>query len=479
MNEQRRIDIEHLITDGENPRFEAVSTEEDALFSILEDQTTTTGNKVLNLARDIAANGLNASELLIVSPIEGTDDYRVREGNRRVTAIKLSLDSSKVPAKFNKLAPQFEKLADAMQKHRVIECYVCNDENEIHRLLELRHGGEQDGVGTVKWNATQKARFSSGGNHQSARALSLVKHLEEDYGKNELWSLAAKMPPTNLGRFITTPKVRQQLGINIAGDDAHYLGGHNELLLDVLKTISGGVQSIYTRQNRVNLIEEAVQRIEPNRQSQQSLPFDKNAGTNLAVSASDAVEPSGNREAAILGPVPDNVTNERERRRRDTSRDDAVNIRKKPVSNNSGKRMFGQTLRPKGAKSNDIYRGIDWIDQQYLKHPDELKHLLPILGISLRLLVETVAREYYASVNEDYGDNSLKHFLKSVAKPRIKNKVDSARVNDFIFAADWTNGDHNLDAILCKWAHGTLSVDRDSLVRESELVALIIKEIWS
>ena len=124
MKEQRRIDIEHLIVDEENPRFEAVSTEEDALFSILEDQSVASGNKVLNLARDIAANGLNASELLIVSPIEGTDDYRVREGNRRVTAIKLSLDSSKVPTEFTNLVPQFEKLADAMQARRVIECYV-------------------------------------------------------------------------------------------------------------------------------------------------------------------------------------------------------------------------------------------------------------------------------------------------------------------------------------------------------------------
>ena len=479
MNEQRHIDIEHLITDEENPRFEAVSTEEDALFSILEDQTTASGNKVLNLARDIAANGLNASELLIVSPIEGTDDYRVREGNRRVTAIKLSLDSSKVPAKFSKLAPQFEKLADAMQAHRIVECYVCDDEDEIHRLLELRHGGEQDGVGTVKWNATQKARFSSGGNQQSARALSLVKHLEEDYGRNALWALAAKTPPTNLGRFITTPKVRQQLGIDVAGDDSHYLGGHDELLRDVLTTISSGVQSIYRQQDRVDLIEEAVQRIEPDRQSQQPLPFEKNAGTASVVRASNVVTSSGNRETSTPGSAPDNVTSEHEGERQDASRDNTIHMRKKPVSDNSGKRMFGQTLRPKGSESNNIYRGIDWIDQQYLKHPDEVKHLLPILGFSLRLLVETVAREYFASIGEDHGDSSLKAFLKAVAKPILKKKLDSAGVNDFVFATDWINGNHNLDAILGKWAHGTLSVDRTSLVRESELIALIIKEIWS
>ncbi|WP_347711401.1 hypothetical protein [Olsenella uli] len=479
MNEQRRIDIEHLIADEENPRFEAVSTEEDALFSILEDQATTSGNKVLNLARDIAANGLNASELLIVSPIEGTDDYRVREGNRRVTAIKLSLDSSRIPAEFNKLVPQFEKFADAMRAHRVVNCCVCDDEGEIRRLLELRHGGEQDGVGTVKWNAAQKARFSSGGNQQSARALSLVEHLKEDYGQNELWALAARIPPTNLGRFITTPKVRQQLGIDVAGDYARYLGGHDDLLLNVLTIISSGVQSIYTKNDRVNLIEEAVQRIEPNRQNQQPLPFEKIISTVDVSNVSDVEPPSHSRVDEAPASIPGTAVDVLESEDSGTAQDGTNHVRRKPVSNNAGQRMFGQTLRPKGTKSNDIYRGIDWIDEQYLKHPDTLVHLLPILGISLRLLMETVAREYFASRGDNRGDNSLRDFLKDVAKPTVKKKVDEVGLNKFTLASEWIAGQYNFDAIFGKWAHGTLEVDRASLVRQSELVALIVKEIWS
>lgn len=476
MNEQRRIDIKHLITDEENPRFEAVSTEEDALFSILEDQSTASGNKVLNLARDISANGLNASELLIVSPIEGTDDYRVREGNRRVTAIKLSLDSSKVPAKFSKLAPQFEKLADAKQAHRVVECYVCDDENEIHRLLELRHGGERDGVGTVKWNSTQTARFSHEGNSQSVRPLALIQHLQEDYGKNELWTSAVSVPITNLGRLISTKEVRQLLGIKASGNDARYCGGHDNLLLDVLTMVKQrGVGPIYSKQDRICLVKEAVQRVEPDRQNQLPLFFEKNT---LASDASDTQSPAHNGADEIPNPALGNGSDEPGDGKPEAVQDSAGHIRRKPVSNSADERMFGQTLRPKGTKSNDIYRAIDWIDEQYLKHPDEQRHLLPILGFSLRLLVETVAREYFASIGKDHGDSSLKTFLKDVAKPMLKEKLDSAGVNDFVFAADWVNGSHNLDAVLGKWAHGTLSVDRASLVRESELVALIIKETW-
>lgn len=115
--------------------------------------------------------------------------------------------------------------------------------------------------------------------------------------------------------------------------------------------------------------------------------------------------------------------------------------------------MFGQILRPRGTKSNDIYRAINWIDKQYLKHPDNLKHLLPILGIlgfSLKLFVETVAREYFTSIGEEHKDSSLKPFLKNVAKSIIKAKIDSVGINDFTLASEWINGSYNLDATLDK-----------------------------
>ena len=160
MKERHIIDVDDLVVDEENPRFEAVSTEDDALFSILKDQSLASGNKILNLARDIVEHGLNASELLVVTPIDGTKTFLVREGNRRVTAIKLSLHTDRIPSGFNDLAPLFAELSDAMQSHRSVGCYVCDDEEEIRRLLVLRHGGENGGIGTVKWNAAQTARFS-------------------------------------------------------------------------------------------------------------------------------------------------------------------------------------------------------------------------------------------------------------------------------------------------------------------------------
>jgi hypothetical protein len=510
MEEHRAIDVEDLIVDEKNPRFPAVSTEDDALRSILADQALGTGNKILNLARDIAEHGLNASELLIVSPIEGTDTYRVREGNRRVTAIKLSLFSERIPDDFRELVPQFKKLMGAMQAHRFIECCICDDEREIRRLLLLRHGGENNGVGTVKWNSTQTARFNEAGSPQTARALSLIEHLKEDYGQGDLWRTAAAIPPTNLGRLITTPEIRQLLNINFTGNDAHYQGNHDKLLLDVLSTLkSKGVAAIYNKDARVRLVAEAKERTEPEGLKQTRLSLDNatydrtngpsrcnDNGVATATRQPHTGEGSSERflqpgfQSATQPQVPTEVA-EFERRDHDASdkrelnenRSDveiAVNAaRRKPVRYDADRGMFGHALRPKGIKSNNIYRGIDWIDKQYLKRPDELAHLLPILGFSLRLLMESVAREYFASINEDRGDKSLSSFLKDIAKPAIAAKIDSVGRNNLALASEWIDGKYTFEALFAKWAHGTLTVERSALVRQSELVALIIDEVWT
>jgi len=152
---------------------------------------------------------------------------------------------------------------------------VCGDEDEIRRLLLLRHGGENSGVGTVKWNSTQKARFNEKGNPQTTRALSFVRHLREDYGQSDLWKAAAVIPATNLGRLIATPEVRQLLNIDLMANDAYYRGGHDELLLNVLTTLKErGVGVIYDKEARVRLVEEAIERLEPGRPKQAHLPFD-------------------------------------------------------------------------------------------------------------------------------------------------------------------------------------------------------------
>lgn len=93
--------------------------------------------------------------------------------------------------------------------------------------------------------------------------------------------------------------------------------------------------------------------------------------------------------------------------------------------------------------------------------------------------MESVAREYFASIGEDRGDKTLANFLKDVAKPAVAAKVDAVGRNNLALASEWIDGRYTFEALFAKWAHGTLAVDRFSLVRQSELVALIIDEVWT
>lgn len=304
--------------------------------------------------------------------------------------------------------------------------------------------------------------------------------------------------------------MREALGITADGNIANYRGEHDVLLLDVLTTIKNkGVGPIYSKESRINLVEEAAQRIEPDGPKQPRLVFSENESEEKAEPIDNEPEgllPGNSSDGGTAMPTSGEIDSDSELAVQmetglpATSQEQAsvvshspmstddirpmaemanVAKRRKPVNRDDDKRMFGHTLRPKGIASNNIYRGIDWVDAQYLKDRDSLGHLLPILGFSLRLLIETVAREYYASIGDERGDSALSPFLKEVAKPAIKAKLDPEGRNNLALASEWIDGKHNFEALLGKWAHGTLAVDRAALVRQSELVALIIDEVWT
>ena len=161
-----KITIEKLHLYKFNPRLPPSETEEVALFNIVDDQ----GNKLVELAKDIAEKGLNQLENIAVFPAEKSGHYCVAEGNRRIAALKLLNDPSLIKKHSPALFKAFQKIKPSpnvdLKSVSAIIFESENDPNLIH-FIELRHLGEQGGIGTVKWDATQKARFDAkhtGGN---------------------------------------------------------------------------------------------------------------------------------------------------------------------------------------------------------------------------------------------------------------------------------------------------------------------------
>lgn len=159
------VPISRIFLALNNPRFEVVETENEAIDRLLKED-------VLALARDIVSHGLNPLERFAMTPIgktqSGEPTYWVAEGNRRACALKLLSDPDLAPPKYRK---SFEKLAESWTPLKTIAAVVFSDQDTLRIWLDRTHSGTQGGIGRKTWDADQKQRFSGSSKNALAQAL--------------------------------------------------------------------------------------------------------------------------------------------------------------------------------------------------------------------------------------------------------------------------------------------------------------------
>lgn len=91
---RKLIDLSLLNINIENPRFEMVGNQREAIKTMIDDQ----GDKLTKLATDIVEEGLNPGDPIFVVKHEKKDDqFNILEGNRRATALKLLENPDLIP----------------------------------------------------------------------------------------------------------------------------------------------------------------------------------------------------------------------------------------------------------------------------------------------------------------------------------------------------------------------------------------------
>lgn len=258
IDETRDIPIEDLHLHLRNPRCLFTSTEKEALRELLVDQTGRRGaNKLLSLARDIADHGLSPTDLVMVKPAEG--GFTVREGNRRVAAIKCSIDPGIIPDEFARLRESFSNLSNSVP--RIITCHVTDDEDEINRIIGLKHGGQGGGIGTIPWDATQKARFEEILSGIPDKTVRFSDSLVKRFGIDSTTALyLSKCQKTNLERMLGNPHVRETIGVRLSDSTYVYEGERDRLLEAFLKKLSTTkVSDIYYAEDRERFVDELVE----------------------------------------------------------------------------------------------------------------------------------------------------------------------------------------------------------------------------
>lgn len=258
---RKLVDISSLNINIENPRFEMVGNQREAIKTMIEDQK----DKLIKLADDIVNEGLNPGDPIFITKHEKQEgEYNVLEGNRRVTALKLLENPDLIPESNKSILNKFKKLSEQYSKSPIekVPCILFDDEKDAEHWIELKHTGQNDGIGTVGWDAQQKARFDERVKGKSNYALQIIDFLKKEESIDEdLKKNLGKVKSSSLQRLATDPDFRRMAGIDIKDGKVITRYEPSEVAKPLSKTISDllrkdfTVKDIYYKDDRLNYLE--------------------------------------------------------------------------------------------------------------------------------------------------------------------------------------------------------------------------------
>ncbi|RWM80743.1 collagen-like protein [Mesorhizobium sp.] len=262
----KRIRIDNLLLDQDNPRITKASSQREALQRIIEDQNL----KLAVLAESIVSQGgLNPMDRWLVLESDIRGKYIAYEGNRRLAAIKILnnpavLGDLEVRSAVRKRLEAAAKMFDP-QSVEPIDCFVIPNRETGALWLHQRHTGANKGSGIVDWNGLATARFR--GSNPALQALELVLKFGT-VGADEKDAVEERFPITTLDRLLSTPAVRAIIGFEIK---------QSTLLTDLppraaVKVMERIVKDLSSGETNVTKLKLKMQQIDYARSLQNDLP---------------------------------------------------------------------------------------------------------------------------------------------------------------------------------------------------------------
>mgnify|MGYP000068025376 CR=1 FL=1 len=307
LKEFLEVNVDDLILDQKNFRHDEKNSQEEIIRWFEEDQP----EKQMNIAKDIAERGLNPLENIGV--IESDDGFVVKEGNRRVSALKMLLNPTL--CKNNKNRKKLESYASLGNIPTKIRVAVFDKYDSIKPFIGLLHSGEQEGKGRVPWDAMGISRFEEDtkGMSKYQEAIDILRfiHYEEKGFKNI----------TNFQRFVTSSIVMNELGIafnNRRLDNSSV----SETAIKVLNVVAGEVSSGKLKVSEIDTIDNIRTYLSKIKKL-----------VNVTSNETNTVENSFNNSSSIgneaNSSTPDNVSSEDESKH-SKQRKPRMSVKKKP-----------------------------------------------------------------------------------------------------------------------------------------------------
>jgi hypothetical protein len=207
-------EINQILLDPVNPRHDPLQPQVELIKAMIDSQK----DKLVRLAEDIVESGLNPSDVITVIPHPTEKEkFFVVEGNRRITALKL-LNSPNLCLDAP-LRRRFEALSltHSANPIRTIKCVLYPDRESAEHWITLKHTGENAGVGTVRWDATEIKRFQAQGQNKTEsiglQVMNFIlKNIELDDNSKKI---IRNMPITTVERLIGDPDIRKSFGLSL------------------------------------------------------------------------------------------------------------------------------------------------------------------------------------------------------------------------------------------------------------------------
>jgi len=257
--ERVELPLARLRLNKENDRHGPLGSEQECIQWMLNNLAP----QIRNLAKDVAEHGLSPIEGILAFPDPESDgDYIIWEGNRRLTALKLLDDPNRChDEKKRRVFTDIRRNAKVPIPDK-LEVTVAPSVEDADRLIELRHQGPQEGVGTLQWDGSQKTRhlqrLGKKGRYAFSHQVldSVVDRLDKDL-RDKVTGQGFAI--STFDRLLGNPDVRNFLGI--ASEDGvarrflregETLKGVKKLLTDIAEGMP--VRDVYTKEQQKEYI---------------------------------------------------------------------------------------------------------------------------------------------------------------------------------------------------------------------------------
>lgn len=265
MNRNKVIMVKNLELWLENPRIKPAKNEHEAIRSIYNEtakKEKKSREEFMSLMHSIAKNGYQNEVEPILVMHTSDDRYIVRDANRRISALKILLDPEPykdiLTAQHLERAKAFNReFSDNIPEAVTVAVFEESEQDILEGILQRKHNGPQDGVGTVPWSLEAKDRFSKNKNQFSDR---LEHPFDLQYGQTLTSYIGGDSSKSTTRRLISSRVSQRYLRIADPDNPTPEELDRVKFLADKLKDAAADMNIPLSRMNN-DRIQETIDKI--------------------------------------------------------------------------------------------------------------------------------------------------------------------------------------------------------------------------